>query len=68
MPLDDRGEWYRFHHLFAQLLRVELEHREPGLTPTLHRRAFAWHRDHGSVDEAIEHALEAGLVRRGRRR
>ena len=40
MPLDDRGEWYRFHHLFAQLLRVELEHREPGLTPTLHRRAL----------------------------
>ncbi len=60
MPLDDRGEWYRFHHLFAQLLRVELEHRDPGLAPTLHRRAFAWHRDHGSVDEAIEHALEAG--------
>ena len=61
MPLDDRGEWYRFHHLFAQLLRVELEHRHPGLTPTLHRRAFEWHRDHGSVDEAIEHALQAGL-------
>ncbi len=60
VPLDDRGGWYRFHHLFAQLLRVELEHREPGLAPALHRRAYAWHRDHGSVDEAIEHALEAG--------
>ncbi len=60
LPLDDRGEWYRFHHLFAQLLRVELEHREPGLAPTLHRRAFAWHRDHGSVDEAIRRAQEAG--------
>ena len=60
LPLDDLGEWYRFHHLFAQLLRVELEHREPGLAPTLHRRAFAWHRDHGSVDEAIHHAVEAG--------
>jgi LuxR family maltose regulon positive regulatory protein len=59
-PLDDRGTWYRFHHLFAQLLRVELEHREPGLAATLHRRASAWHRDHGSTDEAIEHALEAG--------
>jgi LuxR family maltose regulon positive regulatory protein len=59
LPLDGHGEWYRFHHLFAQLLRVELEHREPGQAPALHRRAFAWHRDHGSVDEAIGHALEA---------
>jgi LuxR family maltose regulon positive regulatory protein len=40
MPLDDRAEWFRFHHLFAQLLRVELEHRDPGLTPTLHRGAY----------------------------
>ena len=60
LPLDDQGEWYRFHHLFAQLLRVELEHREPGLAPALHRRACAWYRDHGSVSEAIEHAVEAG--------
>jgi LuxR family maltose regulon positive regulatory protein len=60
VPLDDRGEWYRFHHLFAQLLRAELEHREPGLAATLHRRALAWHRNHGSLDEAIEHALQAG--------
>ncbi len=60
IPLDDRGEWYRFHHLFAQLLRVELEHREPGLAPTLHRRAFSWHRDNGLVDQAIKHAVNAG--------
>jgi LuxR family maltose regulon positive regulatory protein len=59
LPLDGQGEWFRFHHLFAQLLRVELEHREPGLAPDLHARAFAWHRDRGSVDEAIGHALEA---------
>jgi LuxR family maltose regulon positive regulatory protein len=60
IPLDDGGTWYRFHHLFGQLLRVELEHRDPGLAPTLHRRAFAWHREHGSLDEAVEHGLEAG--------
>ena len=59
LPLDDHGEWYRFQHLFAQLLRVELEHREPGLAAMLHRRASAWYRDHGSVDEAMRHALEA---------
>jgi LuxR family transcriptional regulator, maltose regulon positive regulatory protein len=60
VPLDDRGEWYRFHHLFAELLRVELEYREPGSAQDLHRRAYAWHRDHGSRDDAIEHALCAG--------
>ncbi len=60
VPLDDEGGWYRFHHLFAQLLRVELERREPGLAPALHRRAYAWHRDHGTAEEAIRHAIEAG--------
>ena len=60
VPLDDEGRWYRFHHLFAQLLRVELEQREPGTAPALHRRAYAWHRDHGTTDEAIQHAIAAG--------
>ena len=60
VPLDDQGGWYRFHHLFAQLLRVELERCEPGVAPALHRRAYAWHRDHGTADEAIRHAIEAG--------
>ena len=60
VPLDDEGGWYRFHHLFAQLLRVELERREPGLAPALHRRAYAWHRDHGTTGEAIRHAIAAG--------
>ena len=58
--LDDEGGWYRFHHVFAQLLRVELERREPGLAPMLHRRAYCWHRDHGTTDEAIQHAIAAG--------
>ena len=60
VPLDDEGGWYRFHHLFAQLLRVELEQREPGTAAALHRRAYAWHRDHGTTDEAIQHAIAAG--------
>jgi LuxR family maltose regulon positive regulatory protein len=60
LPLDDQGTWYRFHHLFAQLLRAELERREPGLAVTLHRRASVWHRENGSTDAAIEHALVAG--------
>ena len=60
VPLDDQGGWYRFHHLFARLLRVEFERREPGLAPVLHHRAYAWHRDHGLADEAIHHAIAAG--------
>ena len=60
VPLDDHRQWYRYHHLFAELLRVELASREPGLLATLHRRAAAWHRQAGNLDEAIGHASAAG--------
>ena len=59
VPLDDDAGGYRFHHVFAQLLRVELEQRQPGLAPALHRRAYSWHREHGTTDEAIQHAVAA---------
>jgi LuxR family maltose regulon positive regulatory protein len=60
LPLDDRRRWFRFHHLFAQILRVELERREPGATAELHRRAYEWHSASGTTDEAIRHAVAAG--------
>ena len=60
LPLDDRRQWFRFHHLFAQILRVELERREPSVVPELHRRAMRWHRELGTADEAIHHAVAAG--------
>ena len=60
VPLDDHRQWYRYHHLFAELLRVELASREPALLATLHRRAVAWHRQAGNLDEAIGHASAAG--------
>ena len=60
LPLDDRGRWFRFHHLFAQILRVELERREPGIVPELHGRAYEWHSEFGTADEAIHHAVSAG--------
>jgi len=60
LPLDDQRRWFRFHHLFAQLLRVELERREPALVAGLHRRAFEWHNRFGTTDEAIHHAVAAG--------
>jgi len=60
IPLDDSRKWYRYHQLFAELLRHELDRAEPGLAPLLHRRASAWHRQHGSIAEAIGHAMPAG--------
>jgi len=60
IPLDDQRRWYRYHHLFAQLLGLELGHRERGLLPVLHRRAAAWHRQAGNLDQAVHHAGAAG--------
>jgi LuxR family transcriptional regulator, maltose regulon positive regulatory protein len=60
VPLDDRREWYRYHQLFADLLRLQLGAREPALVPVLHRRAAAWHQAAGHIDEAIGHATAAG--------
>ncbi len=60
VPLDQRREWFRYHHLFGDLLRTELSRVSPELVTELHRRAHAWHADHGLPDEAISHATKAG--------
>ena len=60
VPLDDRRQWYRYHQLFGELLRLELDSRDPGLALVLHGRAAAWHRAAGNVEEAIYHATTAG--------
>src|SRR6266568_1135877 len=57
--LDDERGWYRYHHLFAQVLRSHLEQAEPMLVPELHRRASAWYEQHGLIVEAVQHALAA---------
>jgi LuxR family maltose regulon positive regulatory protein len=57
VPLDQQRRWYRYHHLFADLLRQQLRALWPGLAPELHRRASRWHEQHGYADEAIHHAL-----------
>jgi len=62
VPLDDTRQWFRYHHLFAQMLRSELDRTEPELVLTLHGRASAWYRRSGSPDEAIAHARAAGDV------
>jgi len=59
VPLDSRGEWYRYHHLFRDLLRTELARSERALLPELNRRAAAWHRAENNLDETIEHLCAA---------
>lgn len=60
VPLDARREWYRYHHLFSDLIRHELDRTDPAVVPELHRRAAAWHREKGEVEDAIAHATAAG--------
>jgi LuxR family maltose regulon positive regulatory protein len=60
IPLDPRREWYRYHHLFAELLRHELERRDPGASAELSRRAGRWLADAGMISEAIPHMVAAG--------
>ncbi len=60
VPLDRRREWYRYHRLFQELLRVELGQREAGAVPQLHARAAAWCQENGLAEMAIPHAQAAG--------
>jgi LuxR family maltose regulon positive regulatory protein len=62
VPLDHSRGWYRFHHLFKETLRAELDRREPEIVDELHRRASAWCVQHGLPEAAIEHARAAGDV------
>jgi LuxR family transcriptional regulator, maltose regulon positive regulatory protein len=59
VPLDDRRHWFRYHHLFADVLRARLMEEQPDRTPTLHRRASEWYERNGSPTDAIRHALAA---------
>jgi LuxR family transcriptional regulator, maltose regulon positive regulatory protein len=60
VPLDRRQEWYRYHHLFRDLLRAELGRHEPELVPELQRRAAHWCEDHGRAEAALDYAQAAG--------
>src|SRR5579863_8395758 len=59
VPLDDRRQWYRYHHLFADVLQARLLDERPGQVPDLHRRASAWYQQNGESPVAIGHALAA---------
>ena len=58
--LDVPGRWYRYHHLFRELVARELHQREPRIVPTLHHRAASWLAAEGHHAEAIVHAVESG--------
>ena len=59
VPLDTQRSWYRYHHLFADVLRARLFAEHPDQVPDLHHRASAWYSSHGLVADAVRHALAA---------
>jgi LuxR family maltose regulon positive regulatory protein len=59
IPLDDRRDWYRYHHLFADVLQARLRDEQPELVGELHRRATEWFEQNGERAEAIRHAMAA---------
>ncbi len=67
VPLDDERRWYRYHHLFANLLRRRLSRTQPDLLPALHLQASDWYEKTGLVGEAVSHALAAEDVERAAR-
>jgi LuxR family transcriptional regulator, maltose regulon positive regulatory protein len=62
VPLDRRGEWYRYHHLFRDMLLAELHRTEPGLTPVLQCRAADWYLRNGWPEDALEYSMAAGDI------
>jgi LuxR family transcriptional regulator, maltose regulon positive regulatory protein len=60
VPLDEVRGWWRYHHLFADLLRARLEQEQPGRMQELHRAAAVWSDEHDLGDDAVRHALAAG--------
>ena len=60
VPLDEVRGWWRYHRLFADLLRARLQEEQPDRVPALHRAAAAWSEEHDLADDAVRHALAAG--------
>ncbi|MCL4562065.1 MAG: LuxR C-terminal-related transcriptional regulator [Chloroflexi bacterium] len=59
VPLDNQRQWYRYHHLFAEVLQAHLREAQPDRASTLHRRASEWYEQNGLPSDAIRHALAA---------
>lgn len=65
IPLDEQRQWYRYHHLLAEVLRSRVQSSHPDLIPELHQRASIWFEENGPVGDAIRHAISAGNKERG---
>jgi LuxR family maltose regulon positive regulatory protein len=59
VPLDDKRQWYRYHHLFAEVLHARSMEEDPDRIPVLHRRASEWYELNGLPAEAVRHALSS---------
>jgi LuxR family maltose regulon positive regulatory protein len=59
VPLDVKRQWYRYHHLFADVLQAHSMEEQPDRAPILHRRASKWHEENGAPADAVRHALAA---------
>ena len=62
VPLDNQRQWYRYHHLFADVLHSRLLAERPDEVPTLHRRASDWYQQAGHLEPAVRHAFAANDV------
>ncbi len=62
LVVDEQEKWYRYYHLFTDLLRYRLRHTYPELEPELHLRACTWYEQHGMIVEAVTHALASGAM------
>jgi LuxR family maltose regulon positive regulatory protein len=60
IPLDDRRQWYRYHHLFADMVNLRLNHLYPQEVSELHSRASQWYEQNGMISEATHHAIMGG--------
>jgi LuxR family maltose regulon positive regulatory protein len=64
IPQDNRRQWYRYHHLFANLLHLQLKTVAPSEIPALHIRASEWYESRAMLSEAVMHTIRAGDIRR----
>lgn len=64
IPLDDQRNWYRYHHLFGELLQNRLKQTTPEIIPELHARASIWFEEHNLLADSISHALAADEIQR----
>jgi ATP/maltotriose-dependent transcriptional regulator MalT len=64
IPLDNKREWYRYHHLFADFLRARLKKEHPDRLAGLHLRASQWQEAAGNIEDAVEHAFAVPDIER----